>query len=196
MDELFFVDGKMPRTFRALARPGLLTAEWLAGRRHQYVRPFRLYLAAAAIWAVVGALEGAQSSGTLPSDIYYVYLIVLAIPAMTFASWLAFTPRRSRGSAVPFVVLSLHFHSAMLTVLAGMMILRVALYHTLGIPGALLETAALAVSMGYLPLAARRAFALSWRETAIGGLLVYPIFILAAGVPVWLGVVVWIELLQ
>ena len=41
------LDGTLWRTLGALLfRPGLLTREYLAGRRRRYVRPFRLYLAA------------------------------------------------------------------------------------------------------------------------------------------------------
>ena len=44
------LDGTLWRTlFALLVRPGLLTREYLAGRRRRYVRPFRLYLAASLI---------------------------------------------------------------------------------------------------------------------------------------------------
>ncbi|MEO6929555.1 MAG: DUF3667 domain-containing protein [Casimicrobiaceae bacterium] len=38
------LDGRMWRTLRALAHPGMLTREYLAGRRRRYVRPGRLFL--------------------------------------------------------------------------------------------------------------------------------------------------------
>jgi hypothetical protein len=43
--EVTNLDGKVPRTFRALLlRPGFLTREHFAGRRASYLPPFRLYL--------------------------------------------------------------------------------------------------------------------------------------------------------
>ncbi|MEO8849028.1 MAG: DUF3667 domain-containing protein [Casimicrobiaceae bacterium] len=38
------VDGRLWRTLRAFAHPGLLTREYIAGRRRRYVRPGRLFL--------------------------------------------------------------------------------------------------------------------------------------------------------
>ena len=44
--DLWHVDGKLIRTLRALlVAPGLLSTEYLAGRRVGYIAPFRLYLA-------------------------------------------------------------------------------------------------------------------------------------------------------
>jgi Protein of unknown function (DUF3667) len=44
--EVWHVDGKLKRTLRALfIRPGLLPAEFTAGRRVAYIAPLRLYLA-------------------------------------------------------------------------------------------------------------------------------------------------------
>jgi hypothetical protein len=44
--DLWHVDGKLARTLRALfSKPGLLPAEYVAGRRVAFVSPFRLYLA-------------------------------------------------------------------------------------------------------------------------------------------------------
>lgn len=43
--ELFEWDGKIPATLRALlARPGLLTEDFLAGRRARWISPLRVYL--------------------------------------------------------------------------------------------------------------------------------------------------------
>lgn len=52
------LDGTLWRTLGALAlRPGLLTREYLAGRRRRYVRPFRLYLAASLLCFLVAGLK-------------------------------------------------------------------------------------------------------------------------------------------
>jgi hypothetical protein len=43
--ETFEVDGRAARTLKVLFRhPGVLTREFLAGRRRSYTPPFRLYL--------------------------------------------------------------------------------------------------------------------------------------------------------
>jgi hypothetical protein len=45
VDQLFSLDGTFWRTVRALVtRPGLLTAEYVAGRRTRYTRPLQLFL--------------------------------------------------------------------------------------------------------------------------------------------------------
>jgi hypothetical protein len=57
-DQILSVDGTLWRTLRALlARPGLLTAEYLAGRRTRYARPLQLFLLVnVAFFLATGAL--------------------------------------------------------------------------------------------------------------------------------------------
>lgn len=56
-DEFFHWDGKLLTTLAALfRRPGVLTAEYLAGRRARYVSPLRLYLTASVLYFAVIAL--------------------------------------------------------------------------------------------------------------------------------------------
>lgn len=44
-DETLSLDGRLPRTLKALAlKPGFLTGEWLEGKRSRWSQPFRLYL--------------------------------------------------------------------------------------------------------------------------------------------------------
>ncbi len=51
--ETLELDGKLPRTLRALAwPPGHLTTEWLRGRRASFVSPLRLYVVAALVFFV------------------------------------------------------------------------------------------------------------------------------------------------
>lgn len=65
------VDGKLLRTLRALAVPGLLTVEYLAGRRERYERPFRLYLVLAALSFVAFRLTYADA---LSADVAQPFL--------------------------------------------------------------------------------------------------------------------------
>lgn len=60
--ELLDLDAKVAVTLRTLVRrPGLLTTEYLAGRRARYVRPLRLYLTLSVLYFVVVSLTGGGS---------------------------------------------------------------------------------------------------------------------------------------
>lgn len=53
-DDQLSIDAKLPRTLHALfLRPGLLTAEYRAGRIARYIPPFRLYLLASVLFFVL-----------------------------------------------------------------------------------------------------------------------------------------------
>jgi hypothetical protein len=53
--ELTDWDGKVPRTLKALVlRPGLLTVDYLAGRRARWLTPFRVYLICSVIFFISG----------------------------------------------------------------------------------------------------------------------------------------------
>lgn len=68
LHEFTHLDGKIWRTLRALAlRPGLLTAEYWAGRRGQWIRPLRLYLVISALTLVLST----QTIGPLGYRIWY-----------------------------------------------------------------------------------------------------------------------------
>lgn len=66
--ELFSYDAKIWQTLAALVRrPGLLTAEYLVGRRVRYLRPLRLYLSASLVYFLVFGfrLQGGWSPVTV-----------------------------------------------------------------------------------------------------------------------------------
>ena len=57
IDELFFLESRVWQTLVPLFfRPGLLTMEYLAGRRARYVPPLRLYIVLSVIFFVVAAV--------------------------------------------------------------------------------------------------------------------------------------------
>jgi hypothetical protein len=61
--ELLHWDGKLWETLRLLVRhPGVLTVEYLAGRRARYVSPLKLYLTASVVYFFVSAI-GPSASG-------------------------------------------------------------------------------------------------------------------------------------
>ncbi|MDB4888447.1 MAG: hypothetical protein JWL61_302 [Gemmatimonadetes bacterium] len=56
-EEFLHWDGKLVTTFRALVtKPGMLTVEYLAGKRVRYISPLRLYLACSVLYFFVSAL--------------------------------------------------------------------------------------------------------------------------------------------
>lgn len=57
-NELAQLDFKSVRSLVALLRPGLLTAEFLAGRRRRYLSPLKLYFLAAAIFFLAAPFVG------------------------------------------------------------------------------------------------------------------------------------------
>lgn len=127
MDELFFVEGKLPKSIvLLLTRPGALTLEWVAGRRAQYVSPFRLYLLSAVVFFLVARtlaylhhevfLLGGENP-TIVADVLAFYLLVFAVPLFALCARLFFGAGTS-GSFMPFIVFSLHAHAACLLFLA------------------------------------------------------------------------------
>jgi hypothetical protein len=48
-------DGRLASTLRALRRPGMLTREFLEGRRARYISPLRVYLMASLVYFVLAA---------------------------------------------------------------------------------------------------------------------------------------------
>jgi hypothetical protein len=57
MHEFGHLDGKIVRTLRLLvAKPGMLTREFLAGRRSRYISPLRVYLTCSALFFALAAL--------------------------------------------------------------------------------------------------------------------------------------------
>jgi len=67
-DDVWHVDGKLKRTLRALfVSPGLLPAEYTAGRRVAYIAPLRLYLAVFLLHLALVAMSP-DGTHTLPDQ--------------------------------------------------------------------------------------------------------------------------------
>ena len=136
MEELFFVEAKLPRTLRRLVwRPGDLTVEWNRGRRAAYVQPFRLYLGTAllffllwphtalhdATYEFVSGFVREGPDGTDATSPLQIELgteaigsnlpsLVLILFMPVFAA-LLMAANRFRAKFVQHLVASLHFHS-------------------------------------------------------------------------------------
>lgn len=169
--ETLDVDGRAFRSVRALLfQPGVLTREYLAGRRRFYTSPLRLYLVISITFFVLlawvasqgilldisqdqgqGAAEQAQfMSETLPK-LMFVLLPIFAL----FLKGLY--PRRLYFDHIIF---SLHLHSAAYVALAVMLPLEeVSNTHWLPLIVQLIATGYL---LGYLVVSVHRVYQSSW----------------------------------
>jgi hypothetical protein len=69
VEGLFHVDSKFWRTVRTLLlRPGLLTQEYLDGKRNSYSPPFRSYLVISIAYFIVASVFGAPGSRVMASS--------------------------------------------------------------------------------------------------------------------------------
>ena len=127
--ETFDVDGRALRTLWTLMRrPGVLTSEFLAGRRRLYSPPFRLYLVISVLFFVLTAWVAGQGilldeGQTLETDAvgqarlfadYVPRLMVVLLPVFALLLKLAFRHRLY----FDHLIHSLHLHSAAYIVLA------------------------------------------------------------------------------
>jgi hypothetical protein len=79
LSEWFSLDGRLFKTFGALARPGRLTRRYLDGECAAYLRPFRLYMLASLIlFSSVLTLRAPDASEV---DLYLAGELVTAAPA-------------------------------------------------------------------------------------------------------------------
>jgi hypothetical protein len=140
-DELLHLDGKLVRTVRLLVtRPGMLTAELLAGRRVRYVSPLRLFLTFSLLFFALAAIvPGARQSyvrgesgaaGTPPTpadlaaaeslgDAVFANLpraVFLLMPVFALLTWAFY--RRQERFYVPHLYHSIHFHAFAFLMLA------------------------------------------------------------------------------
>lgn len=176
LDELFFVGRKLPRSLTALLiSPGLLTVEWSAGRRARYVRPLRLFLLALALTFVYARVrqvfqplpEGAQDT----DFVFQLVLFLIWVPGFALFTRLALWESGPRGSLVPYVVFSLHTHSAIL--LISLVLNAATIPVELARPdSALPNVLPLGLSFAHLVLALRRWGDLTWVGAAARGILV------------------------
>ncbi len=122
------VDGRAMRTLRTLfSRPGMLTTEYLAGRRQRYTPPFRLYLIFSLLFFVVAAwavgqgvllLPGQTLEADAPGQARFISddlprLMFLFLPVFALLLKVAFRQRLY----FDHLIHSLHIHSAAYVVL-------------------------------------------------------------------------------
>jgi hypothetical protein len=178
--EISSADGRVIRSLKILvARPGDLTAEYLAGRRHRFTPPLRLYLATSfaffaaflltrpidrTYYGLGGEVAASGYEGAMAR------LLVLMLPLIAVALKLLLLPLRR-----PFVhhlVFALHFGAAALTSTLLLTLTAAAFKWVWGHHSAspdwlpdfafLLYLPGVLLMVGYLVVALRRTYRVDW----------------------------------
>jgi hypothetical protein len=174
--EIFDLDGRAWRTLKTMFRhPGLLTSEFLAGRRRSYTPPLRLYLFISVTFFILMAWVASQGvllePGQEPeadADVQARFLaedlprlMFLLLPAFALLLKILLYHRRY----FEHLIFSVHLHSAAYVVLAFMVpIENAAATFWPALVTQLLLLTYLAV---YMVLALRRVYATTWLGAAL-----------------------------
>lgn len=191
--ETFDIDGRAWRTVKTLfARPGLLTAEFLAGKRRKYTPPLRLYLfISVGFFVLIAWIAGqgllldqgqtaethAESQARFMSD-EMPRLMFLLLPVFA----LLLKAVCSQRLYFDHLIHSVHLHSAAFVVLA--LILPFEKVANENLIALVLQAALLAYFIFYLVASMRRVYSTTWsgsigRATAVlfGYLVVFSLLI-------------------
>ena len=181
LKESFEVDGRAAVTIKTLFRhPGMLTSEFLAGRRRAYTSPLRLYLVISISFFVLVAwfarsgilvdpgqdpnFDAAVQAGFLADDLPRLMFILLPIFALLLK--LVFSKRLY----FDHLIFSLHLHSAAYVLLAVMLPLETLADRNVAL--LLLQVLSLVALVAYFVIALRRVyqptwFAVSWKSVVV-----------------------------
>lgn len=183
--EAFDVDGRALRTVAALFRhPGLLTSEFLAGRRQHYTPPFRLYLVVSLLFFFVatwlagrGVLldQGQDAAAFAAGQARFMgeqlpRLMFLLMPVFALLLKAAFHGRLY----FDHLIFAVHTHSAMY-VLLGLMLPfeQLASQNRLAL---LIQLSLLVYMLAYFVVAVHRVYGTNWPASAarfLGVIVVY-----------------------
>ena len=171
LKETLDIDGRASRTFRTLLmQPGVLTSEYLAGRRKSYTHPLRLYLVISVSFFLLVAwlasqgvlldpgqtreLDAEPQAQFMADELPRLMFVLLPIFALLIK--IVF-PRRLYFDHIIF---SIHLHSAAYGLLAPMMLLgKVASEHWLPLAA---QISLLCYFLGYFAISLRRVYGGSW----------------------------------
>ena len=191
--EVFELDGRSAVTIKTLfRRPGMLTCEFLDGRRRTYTSPLRLYLTISILFFLFAAwlarsgimlepgqdprFDAAIQAGFLSDDLPRLMFVLLPVFAlllkMVYVDRLYFD----------HLIFSLHLHSAAYVILAMMMPLEALANRHIVLM--LLQVAILLYFLAYFVLAMRRAYQSSWPGVAIKSTLVLFVYVIVISVVV------------
>ena len=181
LKESFELDGRAAVTIKTLFRhPGMLTSEFLAGRRRAYTSPLRLYLVISISFFVLVAwfarsgilldpgqdpnFDAAVQAGFLADDLPRLMFILLPIFALLLK--IVFLKRLY----FDHLIFSLHLHSAAYVVLAVMLPLETLADRNVAM--LLLQVLSLVALVAYFVIALRRVyqptwFAVSWKSVVV-----------------------------
>ncbi len=176
LKETFELDGRSALTVKTLfRRPGMLTHEFLAGRRRTYTSPVRVYLAISisffvlAAWAASSGilLEPGQDPGfdaavqarflsdDLPRLMFMLLPVFALLMKIVYLNRLYFD----------HLIFSLHLHSAAYIILAMMMPLEaLASRHVIVL---ILQVVLLVYFIAYFVVAVRRVYQSDWLAVAL-----------------------------
>jgi Protein of unknown function (DUF3667) len=179
--ETLDIDGRAWRTLRTLVRhPGVLTSEYLAGRRRWYTPPLRLYLVISVTFFVLVAWLASQGvlldpgqtreadaasqaqfmSDELPRLMFALLPIFALLIKIVFPGRLYFD----------HIIFSVHLHSAAYVVLALMLPLeRIAGEHWLPLVA---QVALLVYFLGYVVTSVRVVYSAGWLMASLKSLAI------------------------
>ena len=179
--ELFDVDGRVARTLTTLLlKPGVLTIEFLAGRRRRYSSPVRFYLVVSVLFFVVAAwiagqgalledgqtLDGAAADqARLVGDLLPKLMFVL-LPAFAFLLNVAFRQRLY----FDHLIHALHLHTIAYIVLALMLPLEEVA--STNIVAFIIQFAMLGYLLGAFVVSVQRVYATGWSVAVLKSLAV------------------------
>jgi hypothetical protein len=178
-------DGKLITTFRTLvSRPGVLTNEYLAGRRVRYISPPRVYLVCSVLYFFVSALAPQPQLVTNQGPIVTTRLAAAIPKAMfvlvpLFAALVMVAFRQSRRRFPQHLAFALHVHAFLFLVLTLMLVRRLTDVVPIQVGVTLLGIAAILV---YLVRSMRAVYDVSLGSAVARSALVGITYALAFGV--------------
>ena len=174
--EAFEVDGRAWLTIKTLFRhPGVLTSEFLAGRRRKYTPPLRLYLVTSISFFVLVAwlaesgvlldpgqdpvFDAAVQAQFLSDDLPRLMFLLMPVFALLMKA-LYF-----RRLYFDHLIFSIHLHTAGYVILAVMLPLEDFANENIGL--LVLQSVIFAYFLLYFVIAVRRVYESSWLVTAL-----------------------------
>ena len=202
LHEFAHFDGKIFQTLRLLvSKPGVLTTEFLAGRRARYVSPLRLYLTCSLLFFALSAvapnsllkarittddvdspadrlkaeqaLEAVKSTSERIAHNTPRSMFVL-MPVFGLLSWSFY--RRQQPYYVPHLYYAVHFHAFVFLMLAG-----AKLWSFAGSIGGVVGGLFVLAILPYHYMALRRVFGGSFTAVALKGTAILVLYTLVVG---------------
>ena len=191
LKETFELDGRSALTVKTLFRsPGMLTYEFLAGRRRTYTSPLRLYLGISISFFILAAwgarsgillepgqdprVDAAVQAGFLSEDLPRLMFVLLPVFALLLK--MVYTGRLY----FDHLIFSLHLHSAAYAVLAVMMSLEALAGRHVALVA--LKVVVLVYFLAYFVTAMRGVYQSSWLVVALKSALVLFVYVIVVSV--------------